>query len=73
MLKPNGFLYYYTDPGCKTEKGHVDIINAHKIAMWREVSTADKLTDPEQQLTTFAVVVNDRTFTCVCDTELECG
>ena len=40
--------------------------------MWRDVSTAEKLSNPEHQTTTFAVVVSDRTFTCVCDTEVEC-
>ena len=72
VLSPNGFLYYYTDPGCKTQKGSIDVINSSKVSMWSEVSTVEKLSDPDQQSRTFAIVLSDRTFTCVCDTEVEC-
>lgn len=72
VLKPNGFLYYYTGPDCKTEKGRVDIVNATRVAMYNEVSTAEKLSSSSQSTRTFAVATLDRTYTCVCDSTEEC-
>ena len=73
VLKPNGFLYYYTGPDCKTEKGCVDIINSTRIAMYDDVSTAEKLPSPTQSVRAFGIITSDRTFTCVCDSTEECG
>ena len=72
VLKPNGFLYYYTGPDLKTEKGRIDMINSSKVAMYNEVSTAEKLSSADQSIRTFCIVTTDRTYTCVCPTSEEC-
>lgn len=71
VLKPNGFLYYYTEPNCRTEKGSIDIVNSEEIGRYSSISTAEKLTNPSQIDRTFAVALSDRTYTCVCDSEEE--
>ena len=71
VLKSNGFLYYYTDPQCKTEKGRIDLINSSRVDICLEVSTAEKVT-PDQSGRCFAIVASERTYTCVCDSTEEC-
>ena len=71
VLKANGFLYYYTDPSCKNEKGHIDIINCSKLSWW-SVAEGEKLSDPDMESRTFLIACSERTYTCVCDTDVEC-
>lgn len=74
VLKPNGYLYYYESQGSKQEKGKIDIVDASKIAVWKEVSGVErKLPSGSSCDNTFGIVVNDRTFTCVCEKEGDCA
>lgn len=73
VLKSNGYLYYYENKSCKQEKGKIDIVDASKIAVWKEVSGVEKkLPSGSSPDTSFGIIVSDRTYTCVCDKEEEC-
>lgn len=71
VLKANGYLYYYEEPNCKSEKGKIDIVETERIASWREVSTVDKIPTSFSVDNAFAIVTRERTYTCVCDNSEE--
>ena len=72
MLKSNGYLYYYEDKSSKTEKGKVDVVDASRIGEWKEISTVNKkLPTGFSSSNAFAIVVADRTYTCVCEADGE--
>jgi hypothetical protein len=71
VLKSNGFLYYFTDPKCKTEKGRIDVVNLKKIGLYSPDGGV-KLPDPNQCHRTFVLVASDRPYTCICDSDMEC-
>lgn len=69
-MKANGYLYYYEDKSSKTEKGKVDVVDAIKVGEWKEISSvAKKLPSGFNSSNAFAVVVSDRTYTCVCESD----
>ena len=72
MLKSNGYLYYYEDSSMKSEKGKIDVVDASKVGEWKEISTVNrKLPSGFNSSNAFAIVVTDRTYTCVCEAEGE--
>lgn len=72
VLKSNGFLYYYENSSLKCEKGKLDVIDATKVAPWQEVGSAEKKLPPGFSYeNTFAIVSDNRTYTCVCENEGE--
>jgi len=73
VLKPNGYLYYYDTKACKQEKGKIDIVDASKVAVWKEVSGVEKKLPSGYSCDyTFGIMVKDRTYTCVCEKEEDC-
>jgi hypothetical protein len=70
VLKTNGYLYYYEDKTCKSEKGKIDVVDASKVGEWKEIATVNrKLPSGFSSSNAFGIVVGDRTFTCICENE----
>ena len=70
VLKPNGYLYYYESKGSNQEKGKIDVVDASKIGVWKEVAGVErKLPSGFSCDNAFGIIVKDRTFTCVCEND----
>ena len=72
MLKSNGYLYYYEDKSCKSEKGKIDVVDAVKVGEWKEISTVNKkIPSGFNSSNAFGIVTGDRTYTCICENDGE--
>lgn len=70
VLKSNGYLYYYENKASSTEKGKIDVMAATRVGECGEISSANrKVPSGFMSSNAFAIVVKDRTFTCVCEND----